>query len=144
MQEMQEMQVHSVNQEYSLEEEMATHSSILSWKTPCIEESCGLQSMKSQSVRHSWVCTHSPRLIPPALIWHHKAYPTYTLVSLKVRNLVFHWPQFIYLFAQPLNTDWVVSGLLNVFGKMAPLEKHTCHLWPSSIQLKHCFLEWFR
>ena len=33
----------------SLEEEMSTHSSILAWKIPWIEELGGLQSMGSQS-----------------------------------------------------------------------------------------------
>ena len=36
--------------EDSLEEEMATHSSILAWKIPWIEEPGGLQSMGSQSL----------------------------------------------------------------------------------------------
>ena len=35
-----------------LEEEMATHSSILAWKIPRTEESGSLQSMESQRVRH--------------------------------------------------------------------------------------------
>ena len=35
-----------------LEEEMATHSSILAWKIPWMEEPAGLQSMGSQRVRH--------------------------------------------------------------------------------------------
>ena len=34
MQEMQETQLRSLGQEDSLEEEMATHSSILAWETP--------------------------------------------------------------------------------------------------------------
>ena len=38
-----------------LEEEMATHSSILAWKMPWTEEPGGLQSMGSQRVRHAWV-----------------------------------------------------------------------------------------
>ena len=33
----------------SLEEEMATHSSILAWEIPCTEEPGGPQSMGSQS-----------------------------------------------------------------------------------------------
>ena len=33
-------------------EEMSTHSSILAWKTPWIEESGGLQSMGSKRVGH--------------------------------------------------------------------------------------------
>ena len=35
-----------------MEEEMATDSSILAWKIPWTEESCGLQSMELQTVRH--------------------------------------------------------------------------------------------
>ena len=35
-----------------LEKEMATHSSILAWRSPWTEERGGLQSMGSQRVRH--------------------------------------------------------------------------------------------
>ena len=48
----QEIQVRSLGQEDPLEEEMATHSSILAWKTPRTEEPGGLQSMGSQKGRH--------------------------------------------------------------------------------------------
>ena len=41
---MQETQVGSLAQEDPLEEEMATHSSILAWKIPWTEEPGGLQS----------------------------------------------------------------------------------------------------
>ena len=33
---------------------MATHSGILAWKIPWTEEPGGLQSMRSQRVRHDW------------------------------------------------------------------------------------------
>ena len=46
---MQEMQVLSLGQEDSLEEEMATHSSILAWEIPWTEEPGRLQSRGSQS-----------------------------------------------------------------------------------------------
>ena len=36
-----------------LEEEMATHSSILAWKIPWTEEPRGLQPMGSKRVRHN-------------------------------------------------------------------------------------------
>ena len=49
---MQEMQVLSLGQEGSLEKEMATHSSILTWEIPWTEESGGLLSMGSHGVRH--------------------------------------------------------------------------------------------
>ena len=35
-----------------LEEDMATHSSILVWRIPWTEELSGLQSIRSQNVRH--------------------------------------------------------------------------------------------
>ena len=49
---MQETQVQSLGQEDPLEREMATHSSILAWKTPWTEKPGGLQSMGSPRVRH--------------------------------------------------------------------------------------------
>ena len=52
MQENQETLVQSLGREDPLEEEMATHSSILAWKIPWTEEPGGLQSMGSQRVRH--------------------------------------------------------------------------------------------
>ena len=39
---MRETQVRSLGQEDSLEKEMATHSNILAWKIPWIEEPCGI------------------------------------------------------------------------------------------------------
>ena len=48
MQEPQEMQVQSVGGEDPLEQEIATHSSILAWKIPWTEEPGGLQSMELQ------------------------------------------------------------------------------------------------
>ena len=40
-------------QEDSLEESMATHSSILTWRIPWTEEPCRLQPMGSQRVGHN-------------------------------------------------------------------------------------------
>ena len=48
---LQEM-VLSLGQEDSLEKEMATHSSILAWRIPWMEEPGRLQSMGSQRVGH--------------------------------------------------------------------------------------------
>ena len=52
---MQETCVQSVHQEDSLEWEMTTHSSILVWKIPWIEEAGGLQSIRLQRVIHNLV-----------------------------------------------------------------------------------------
>ena len=52
MQEMQETQIQSLGLEDPLEEEMAIHSSILTWKIPRTEEPGRLQCIGSQRVRH--------------------------------------------------------------------------------------------
>ena len=59
MQEMQEMRVRSLGQEDPLEEERATHSSILAWKIRWTEEPGGLQSKGSQRVRYDWTTEHT-------------------------------------------------------------------------------------
>ena len=46
--------VWSLGREDPLEEEMATHSSILAWRIPWTEAPGGLQSTGSQRVRHGW------------------------------------------------------------------------------------------
>jgi len=49
---MRETWVQSLGSEDLLEKEMATHSSILAWKIPWMEEPGRLQSMGSQRVGH--------------------------------------------------------------------------------------------
>ena len=57
---MQETWVHSPWEDL-LEEEMATHSSILAWRIAWTEEPGGLQSMGSQRVGHD--CTENVLLV---------------------------------------------------------------------------------
>ena len=52
MQETQETQVGSLGQEDPLGEEMSTHSSVLAWRNPWMEEPGRLESMGLQRVRH--------------------------------------------------------------------------------------------
>ena len=49
---MQETWLQSLSEEDLLEKEMATHSSILTWEIPWMEEPGKLQSMGSQKVGH--------------------------------------------------------------------------------------------
>ena len=49
---MKESQDPSLGWEDPLQEGMATHSSVLAWRTPWTKEPGGLQSMGSQRVRH--------------------------------------------------------------------------------------------
>ena len=56
---MQETQVWSLGQEDPLEKGMATHYSILAWKTPGTEETGELQCMGLQKVEHNWAIEHA-------------------------------------------------------------------------------------
>ena len=61
-----ETQVWSLGWEDPVEESMETHFSILAWRTPWTEELGGLQSIRSQKVKHDWsgwACLHA---------WKHK------------------------------------------------------------------------
>ena len=61
--ETQKIQFQSLGREDPLEQEMATHSSILAWKIPQTEEPGRLLSMGSQRVGHDLVTKPSP--FPP-------------------------------------------------------------------------------
>ena len=50
---MRETQIPSLGREYSLEKGMTTHSGILAWKIPWMEEPGGLQSIGLERVRHN-------------------------------------------------------------------------------------------
>ena len=54
---MRETQIRSLGREDPLEKEMATHSSILAWRIPRMEEPGGLQSTGSQRVRNNFTFT---------------------------------------------------------------------------------------
>ena len=57
---MQEMWVQSVGQEDPVEEEMATHSSILSWKIPRTEEPGGYNPWGRKRTGHNLVTKQQP------------------------------------------------------------------------------------
>ena len=63
MQETQETRVPSLGQEEPLEEEMATHSSILAWEIPWTEEPGGLLSMRLQRVGHDLVTKQQQQVV---------------------------------------------------------------------------------
>ena len=60
VQETQEMQVWSLGREDPLEEDMATHSSILAWRIPWTEEPDGL-TVCGVSKSQIWLSTHTPQ-----------------------------------------------------------------------------------
>ena len=56
---MQETWVRFLGQEDSLEEGMATHSSILAWRIPWTEDLAGYSPWSARRVRHDWAHTHT-------------------------------------------------------------------------------------
>ena len=58
---MQEIWIQPLGQEDLLKKEMATHSSILAWKIPWVEEPGRLQSMWWQRVGHNWATSLTPQ-----------------------------------------------------------------------------------
>ena len=82
---MRETWVQSLGREDPLEEEMATHSSILPWRIPWAEEPGGLQSTWSQRVGHDWAISLSPSLY---------CLPGTFLILLTVRVKFYHYPYF--------------------------------------------------
>ena len=60
---MQETRVRSLGQEDALEEEMATHPSVLTWKISWTEELAVLEPVVSQRVRHNCETEHTQRTL---------------------------------------------------------------------------------
>ena len=79
MQETQETWVQSLSQEDPLEQEMATHSCIFTWKIPQTEEPSRLQSKEFQRVGHdlAYTCAHTHT-------------HTHTILKIKLNHFVVH------------------------------------------------------
>ena len=80
---MQEIWVRSLGQEDPLEEEMATHSSILTWRIPWTEEPGGLQPIGSQRVGHDWMSEQAE------MICHLCIHLLFTLYT--QQDSIFYW-----------------------------------------------------
>ena len=65
---MQETWVQSMGWEDLLEKEMATHCSVLAWRLPWTEESCGLQSMGSQCSKLNFVLQSNTGGVDPQFV----------------------------------------------------------------------------
>ena len=81
MQETWEMWVQSLDCEDSLEEGMATHSSILAWRIPWTEETGRLQSMGSQKSQ-TWLKQLSMHTHSQLGIWYHLVMKIYLWICI--------------------------------------------------------------
>ena len=81
-----EMWVQPLGWEDPLEEEMATHSSYLTWRIPWIEEPGGLQSVGSQRVRHNLAGQQQIPTVPFSLIHDFIHSISFNLISLSQQS----------------------------------------------------------
>ena len=70
-----ETRFQSLGRENPLEEEMATHSSILAWKIPWTEEPGRLQSTGSQRVGHKWATSLTHLMVRHDVLVHREHPP---------------------------------------------------------------------
>ena len=78
------MWVWYLGQKDALEEEMATHSSILAWEIPWTEKPGGLQSIRSRRVRHHWAWAHTHTHMPKGISPNEENMTTYLIYELCV------------------------------------------------------------
>ena len=127
---MWETRVWSLGREDPLEKEMATHSSILTWKIPWTEEPGRLQSMGSKRVGHDWatsLCFSRPYVTPGKT----KALTKQTLVG-KAMSLLFNiMSRFVTAFL-PRSEHLLISWLQLPTAVILEPKKIVCHCF-------HCF-----
>ena len=75
----QEMRVQAPDPEDPLEQDLATHSTILAWRIPWTAEPGGLQSVALQRARQDWAAEHtckkaknSSKAYKSSVCWQHK------------------------------------------------------------------------
>ena len=133
---MQDTWVQSLGWEDSLENEIATHSSILAWRIPWIEDPCRLPSTGSQRVRHDWIIS---TFSFHTLIWDH-FWVNYMLPILLMGRL-FTVCQFssvqslsrVWLFVTP----WIAACQASVHHQLPELAQTHVHWVGDAIQPSH-------
>ena len=81
--------VQSLGRENSMEEGMATHSSILTWEIPWTEEPGRLQSMGSQGVGQDWATNNSHPSTPKwkQALWLHLLLSVFLMIKFWLSDL---------------------------------------------------------
>ena len=122
------MRVQTLDQEDPLEEEMATHSSILAWKISWPEKPGGLQSIRSQRIAHDWAHTCLQA-------WSQKLWTSFHCkVACMSSSLESGW-LYIYLFGSVQFSHSVVSDSLQPHGMQhsrPPYPSPTPGVYPNS------------
>lgn len=119
---MQRMQVWYLGQEYPLEKEITTHSSIFGWETPWTEKPRGLQSgvPKSWTLLRDWACTHMAFTISSS----------FSLTFWRYHPTVFSWR---LLLRNPVKSYIVPLHMKNSFSFASVLFLALDNLWIVSV-----------
>ena len=100
---------------HALEKEMATHSSVLAWKIPGMEEPNRLPSMGSHRVRHDWsdlaaAAAAAAGSVHQELL-HLKSLPAFVFVQHKTFGILFRvLPMLIHLEQENLKQDYALNA----------------------------------
>ena len=99
----------SLGQADPLEKEMATHSSILAWRIPWMEEPGGLQPTRSQRVGHDWATSLS------------QCFSNY--LSCKIKNVfcVFHL-LFVWKYYKPIRVQYYIANRVSWVPRLTSLD----------------------
>ena len=91
-----------------LEEEMATHSSILAWKISWTEEAGGLRSTGSQRVEHDWVTNTYLLTYLSKYSWSSSSWSDVVSI-IAAFNLTTHYANMFYKSWGALRSVWATS-----------------------------------
>ena len=118
----QKTQVQSLDQEDSLEKEIAIHSSILAWKIPWTEEPGRLQSMGLQRIRHNLVTEHTMQDVScifhwfPLSMWRKITFiPSFWEFCHKIMFHFFNW--FLCIYWDDHLTCWSFWQIFYLFNR---------------------------
>ena len=131
---MRETRVPSLGWEYSLEEEMATHFSILAWKIPWMEEPGSLQSMGLQRVRHDFTTT----LLETPWTAAHQASLSITISQslLKLMSIESEMPSNHLILCRPLLLLPSILPIIRVFSNESTLRISSPKYWSFSFNIR--------
>ena len=119
---MRETRVLSLGWEDPLEKEMASHSSILAWRSPWTEETSRLQSTGSQWIGHNWATNVSSLLIHTVLFFF---FFQITKAPGRHRSAHFHWCI--------CSRIWhIVGALVSIFAEWKRETDRKGDCWPLS------------
>ena len=102
---------------HALEKEMATHSSVLAWRIPRMEEPGGLPSIGSHRVRYNWSNLAAAACLLEALLFLRHCFPSVSPFITFTSNIFPLWEmpqqkQFMFAENEPENMNPILNKAL--------------------------------